>query len=230
MVQVSDHYRGDSGRAYVAAKQSDPSARGYQLNFEYFEPFLSKELAVLDFGCGNGGMLRLIRERVRQAEGLEVNPHARAIAIEGGLRVYGSIDELPDHPTYDLVVTNHVLEHVRDVCSTLERIRVSMKPGGRLIAKLPFDDLHDPHQRSWSQGDVDFHLHTFSVRNFANTLFESGFTVECCEAITSAWHPRLMPLRHVGLERLAFWALSVLKSRRQVFAVGRVPHPNASGS
>jgi hypothetical protein len=92
------------------------------------------------------------------------------------------------------MTSNHVLEHVRDVCSTLERVRQAMKPGGRVVIKLPFDDVHERKQRGWSRDDLDFHLHTFTVRNFANVLFESGYDVERCEVITSCWHPRLFPL------------------------------------
>lgn len=222
MTKVSEHYSGETGRRYAEAKQADPRKLGYRLNFEYFEPFLLPDQTVLDFGCGNGGMLLLVRDRVRRAEGLEVNPSARAIAEREGLVVHASLDELPREPAYDLVVTNHVLEHVRDVCATLERIRQAMKPGARIVVKLPFDDIAERRQRTWERGDLDFHLHTFSVRNFANVLFESGFDVERCEVVTSCWHPRLFPLRKVGLDRFAFRAMAVLKHRRQIFAVGRV--------
>ena len=54
--------------------------------------------------------------------------------------VYASLDDLPLRPTYDVIMSNHVLEHVRDVCGTLERLRQWLKPGGRIVLKLPIDD------------------------------------------------------------------------------------------
>ncbi|MBL9150560.1 MAG: class I SAM-dependent methyltransferase [Phycisphaerae bacterium] len=223
MSRVSDHYSGETGRAYAESKQLNPNAIGYQLNFEYFKPYLKSTDSLLDFGCGNGGMLLHMKQCVREVTGLEVNSVAREIAQKQGLRVFAGLDEVPTVPTYDVVTSNHVLEHVRDVCATLERLRMAMKPGALLVVKLPFDDIHEKKQREWSANDLDFHLHTFSVRNFANVLIESGFKVERCNVVTSCWHPKLFPLRKVGLDRLAYWAMAVLKCRRQIFAVGRVP-------
>jgi len=223
MTKVSTHYLGESGRVYADSKQPDPNAVGYRLNFEYFKPYLKPTDMVLDFGCGNGGMMMYIKYASSTSAGLEVNSVARELALKQGLTVFASIDELPTVPTFDVVMSNHVLEHVRDVCSTLERLCLVMKPGALLVVKLPFDDIHERRQREWNTNDLDFHLHTFSVRNFANVLIESGFNVEHCKVVTSSWHPRLIPLRKIKLDRLAFWMMAVLKNRRQIFAVGRVP-------
>lgn len=59
---------------------------------------------------------------------------------EGGYTVYRELESLPSEPTYDLVYTNHVLEHIRDVPGTLERIRSAMRPGGIAVHKLPLED------------------------------------------------------------------------------------------
>src|SRR5262245_51681506 len=120
---VSSHYRGEAGARYTERYQSDPLHIGYQLNFEYFRPHLKSSDRVLDFGCGNGGMLRLLAKHVRSAEGLEVNPHSFELARGSGCVVYSDFDQLPPGPIYDAIVSNHVLEHVRDTTSTIERLR-----------------------------------------------------------------------------------------------------------
>jgi predicted SAM-dependent methyltransferase len=137
--------------------------------------------------------------------------------------VFSSFDALVHEPRYDVIVSNHVLEHVRDVCSTLEKLRAHLKPGGRLVVKLPIDDAHTAYQRDWSRDDSDHHLQTWTPRLFANVLFESGFEVNECRVITSAWHPRLFPLMKIGLGPLAFWMLALIKRRRQLFAVATNP-------
>jgi hypothetical protein len=54
-------------------------------------------------------------------------------------------------------------------------------------------------------------------------LYEAGYEVGEVRIVTSAWHPRLFPLMKLGLAKLAFRALAVLKRRRQLFVIGRVP-------
>jgi dephospho-CoA kinase len=53
LTKVQQPLLGETGQRYPEAKQRDPNAIGYGLNFEYFKPYLKPEDAVLDFGCGN---------------------------------------------------------------------------------------------------------------------------------------------------------------------------------
>lgn len=220
---ISTHYQGEAGRRYAAHHQADPSHLGYQLDAAYFLPYLKPSDVLLDFGCGNGGMLRVLRDKVQRADGLEVNPTAADTARSSGLRVYASMAELPSEPVYDVVISNHVLEHVRDVPSTLERVRASMKSEGTLLLKLPLDDWRARKQQTWSRDDIDHHLQTWTPRLIGNVLFEAGYDVDDVQILTSAWHPALFPLVNLGLGPLVFWALSIIKKRRQLFVVGRVP-------
>ena len=220
---VSNHYQDAAGKCYAGHKQSDPYSLGYKLNFDYFKPYLQPTDIVLDFGCGNGGMLHLLKKHVRRAEGLEVNPYAADTARSLGLKVYSNLSELPQAPAYDVVISNHVLEHIRDASTTLERVRESMKSGGILLMKLPLEDWRARDHRSWSKDDIDHHLQTWTPKLIGNVLYEAGYNVEEAKVVTSAWHPKLFPLAKLGLGELAFWALAVLKKRRQLFVIGRVP-------
>lgn len=222
-MKVSGHYEGRRGEAYVDEKQSDVLGHGYSIDFQYFRPYLRSSDAVLDFGCGNGGILRLVAKSVARADGLEVNPAAAAIARKQGFKVLSSLTELPLEPTYDVIISNHVLEHVRDVCGTLDRLRQSLRLGGIIVLKVPIDDARAGYQRQWTPNDSDHHLQTWSPRLFANVLFESGFEVKECRVITSAWHPKLFPLAKIGLGSFLFWLLAVIKRRRQLFAVATKP-------
>jgi 2-polyprenyl-3-methyl-5-hydroxy-6-metoxy-1,4-benzoquinol methylase len=218
---VSEHYLGTQGTSYAAARQSDSLDNGYAIDFAYFRPFLKSEHLVLDFGCGNGGILRHIQPLVTRVDGVEVNPAVRTVAEKTGAAVFTSLNAVPRTNKYDVVISNHVLEHVRDVCGTLESIRELLKPGGLLILKLPFDDANAAYQRMWDAADVDHHLYTWTPRLLANLLQETEFAVKECRLITSAWHPKLFFTQRLGLHRLAEWALAVVKRRRQVLAVAQ---------
>ncbi len=221
--QVSEHYRSDQGEAYVAARQADPTHIGYGLNFAYFAPYIQPTDRVLDLGCGNGGMLPHIQRKAASVEGVEVNPAARKIASQAGCPVYAGVEELPETSVYDVAVSNHVLEHIPNVCEVLASVREHIRPGGLFVTKLPIDDIRSRHQCTWSKDDVDYHLQTWTPRLFANTLIESGYEVQSVRVIRSAWHPKLFPLVKYGLGPLAFRLLSAVKHRYQLLAVGRVP-------
>ena len=226
-MKISEHYSGERGQHYTALKQSDPTGPGYAVDFAYFRPYLKPSDVLLDFGCGNGGILRLAAQCVARADGVEVNPASAQIARAEGLTVHPSADELPTVPTYDIITSNHCLEHVRDVCGTLERLRQCLKPGGRIVLKLPIDDARTSYQRAWTREDSDHHIQTWTPRLFANVLFESGYDVRECRVITSAWHPKLFRFTKLGLTPFLFWLLAVVRSRRQLFAVAVNPElPN----
>lgn len=220
--QVSPHYT-VRGSDYVARRQAELDHPGFKINASYFKPFIRSTDHVLDFGCGNGGMLPFLQKWAADVEALEVNPVAAQLARNRGFVVHGSMDSLGTEARYDVIVSNHVLEHVRDVPSTLEELKSVLKPGGRLVVKLPIDDIRSSHQRRWSRDDVDRHLQTWTPRLFANVLFDAGFEVLECRIITSAWHPKLFPLEKLGLARLAYWAFAILMARRQLFAVAVKP-------
>lgn len=222
-MSISKHYQGEGGQAYTQHRQDDPFNYGYEVDFEYFRPYLKGNNAVLDFGCGNGGILRLAAREVTVADGLEVNDAAGEIARRQGLNVFSSLSKLPAGRLYDAVFSNHVLEHVRDVCDALENLRAFLKPGGLLLLKLPIDDPSSRYQRNWSTNDPDHHLQTWTPRLLVNTLFEAGYEVSECRVITSAWHPKLFRFKALGLTPFLFWLLAVVRRRRQLFAVAKRP-------
>jgi SAM-dependent methyltransferase len=221
--QVSDRYLGEKGLEYESARQPQQNDPGYAIDFSYFKPYLNKDYTVLDFGCGNGGILSYVQSCVARVDGVEVNPSARVLAQRHGATIYDRLEKIPVDVRYDLIFSNHVLEHVRDVCGTLELLRARLVPGGKLILKLPFDDANSAYQRKWEADDIDHHLYTWSPRLLANLLDETGYKVQSCSLITSAWHPKLFFAQKLGIGRFVYWVFAVLKKRRQTFAIAVNP-------
>jgi SAM-dependent methyltransferase len=96
---------------------------------------------VLDLGCGTGIVARLLRERLGGAAsltGLDVSPamiaKARALAPDIAWHE-GNAMTLPfaDH-SFDLVLSQQMLQFVPDRAAALREIRRVLVPGGRLIA------------------------------------------------------------------------------------------------
>ncbi|MEM9066215.1 MAG: class I SAM-dependent methyltransferase [Planctomycetota bacterium] len=218
--RVSEHHRAGDGEVYAKARLDATPMLGHQINASVFRPHLGSSDSVLDFGCGVGGMMEVLASNCGSIEGFDINPSLIAQARERGFEVIERYEDLPVQ-RYDVVYSNHVLQHIPDVAKAIEKIRETIKPQGLLAVKLPIDDPNARLQRRWSADDADHHLFTWSPKLFANLLYECGFDVLECRVITYAWHPKLLPLKRVGLLGVAGWALATVLRRRQLFALAR---------
>jgi SAM-dependent methyltransferase len=100
-------------------------------------------LRLLDAGCGTGGMLAWAIERALPAEaaGVDVSKEALALAAErapGADLRRASVAGLPfADASFDLVLMNDVLQHVREdeVETSLRELRRVLAPGGTLLVR-----------------------------------------------------------------------------------------------
>jgi SAM-dependent methyltransferase len=132
--------------------------------------------AALDFGCGNGVMLRAIEhhEPGWVLDGLDLDDRYRSQLsnIEGfrQLVIAGRNDDATE--TYDLVTMIHALEHLTDPLHSLQEIARRLKPAGLLfiespnLADNPFDLL------------IADHATHFTPKSIGHLLRRAGFVVK----------------------------------------------------
>ena len=123
---------------------------------------------VLDVGCAEGSLLRAIGSRAGQRVAVEPNPlfaeYARSWAHA---QVYGDLAEVEAAgATFELILVNHVLEHVREPLPFLRRLAALCTARGMIYVDVPdaaryssLDDLHIAHL---------FHFSTVSLQNIAH--------------------------------------------------------------
>jgi SAM-dependent methyltransferase len=107
----------------------------------------TQPLTVADYGANDGKMLRCALESGLSIEGYGVDANDAAIArgrmaLEHGLQLrLGGVTEYEafarDAGGFDVVCLMGVLEHVLDQVSLLERLRISLRPGGTFIVSVP---------------------------------------------------------------------------------------------
>ncbi|MFB0612672.1 class I SAM-dependent methyltransferase [Aurantiacibacter poecillastricola] len=218
---VASTYQGEKGEAYFEGRGQDKLLHlGYHLQAAYYLPHLSREMDVLDFGCGNGSMAAVLRDHVASIEGLEVNDKPRELARETfGLTVYDKLAAIPDDKRYDAIVSNHVIEHVPHPIEVLQMLGRHLKPGGKLVIMVPIEDFRARRNADWKAPDINQHLHTWAPLQFANTLREAGFTPQVVDVVNSAWSPKLFFLGKGMLQSLAGRLLATVTRRRQILAV-----------
>lgn len=137
---------------------------------------------VLDFGCGGGLFLGMLRERGVKVLGMDFSAPALRVAwrAQGVPSVCGTLANPPLAPASCAVVTMfHVLEHLEDPAAYLKAARELLRPEGRLIVQVPnaacwqFLLLGE----NWSGLDVPRHLLNFRTQDLDNLLDYCGFEV-----------------------------------------------------
>lgn len=104
------------------------------------ESILDMKGRLLDIGAGEGTLLQVALERGWEAEGTEISPAAIGYAQKKlPVKMYqGNLEEIPLEPcSYDAVVLNHVLEHVRNPKTTLEKVAELVRNNGVVRIEVP---------------------------------------------------------------------------------------------
>ena len=94
---------------------------------------------VLDAGCSDGYLARLLVDRGYQVTGVE-RPGGYAKPFPENVALVEADLELPLPPIpgkFPFVLCADVLEHLRDPLALLAQLRELLEPGGRLILSLP---------------------------------------------------------------------------------------------
>ena len=132
---------------------------------------------VLDVGCGRGYLLKRLLRAGWDCAGVDI-PESPIPANEFGLDCrHGDASKLPwDDSFFDLVVINHVLEHVSDpVLACREAVRV-LRSGGVLYVGVPNFGSWQSHLfgRNWFPLEIPRHLFHFTPETLVMVVSEAG--------------------------------------------------------
>lgn len=99
----------------------------------------SCQTRLLDVGCGNGAFLLRARSMGIRVQGCEPDPVAAETCKQLGLDVHNGDVWTAGYPAkaFNYITLNHVIEHVSDAPSLLEKLGELLKPGGVLWLALP---------------------------------------------------------------------------------------------
>lgn len=143
---------------------------------------------VLELGCGNGGMLRLLKDCSPGgtvvgmdlfAEGLRFARNRCDCAL-----VQGDAGRPPFGEQFQIVGMFDVLEHIEQDVAALRDVRRMLAPGGAIVITVP------AHMSLWSYFDVAaHHARRYSTDELATKLKIADFDVQYVTQFMGAIYP-----------------------------------------
>lgn len=138
---------------------------------------------VLDIGCASGILLEILAQRGFDVYGLEPNKKAFKIAKKKlAQRIYPIKLRkflVQRKQLFDILIYNHVLEHIEDINREFSLIKKALRPHGLLVIGLPNTDniIFKLRGKYWESLLPDQHVWHFSTAYVRSLLRKEGFEI-----------------------------------------------------
>jgi SAM-dependent methyltransferase len=153
---------------------------GSMSNYEFCAQWVaeradSRQISVLDYGCGSGEIVKLLRQQEIEGFGCDVfydgadysdlvkNPlfGTSILKMDGGKIPFAD-------NFFDFIISNQVIEHVEDIDLVLSEFQRVLKPGGQILNLFPDKDI-------WREGHCNIpFLHWFPKRSRLRVYYAFG--------------------------------------------------------
>jgi hypothetical protein len=138
----------------------------------------------VDIGCANGGLLAALREkRFKDVCGIDPSP----VCVETTRRLangnawVGTLSAVPlEAGSFDGVILSHVMEHVRDLSTAMDRVYSILNPGGWVYIEVPDASRYNEFLVAPFQDFNTEHINHFSQTSLANLCRRNCFVPEAC--------------------------------------------------
>jgi ubiquinone/menaquinone biosynthesis C-methylase UbiE len=186
-------------------KYKDAFLSDFNLKWPVLSGFIPRDrnILVVDFGCGNGEILKEIKkinpalkcigldvsnEALRQAK--EKNPDVDFFKIEDG-------EKLPlKDSSIDFVFSSEVIEHIYDTQNAFKELSRILKPGGKALITTPYHGLIKNIILALFYFDDHFnptgpHIRFFTQKSLYLLLEDNNFKI-----IKRGYYGRFYPIPH----------------------------------
>lgn len=151
-------------------------------NLDKFLEYISEDQTIVDFGSGGGFLLRNIK--CMEKLGIEINPSARKISEENGVKCVESAREIKNDFA-DLIISNNALEHTIHPLDELKELYRILKPGAKIVFVVPCESIN----YFYRPNDINYHLYSWSPMSIGNLFNEAGFDVIKSLPYKHKWPP-----------------------------------------
>jgi 2-polyprenyl-3-methyl-5-hydroxy-6-metoxy-1,4-benzoquinol methylase len=132
----------------------------------------------LDFGCGNGALVRYVRQKAGCGIVGYEQGWIKSKAAALGIPILSERELDPLKGTFDIVTAIEVLEHTVDPVAELHTIRTLLKPGGLFFYTTGNAYPHRDKLCQWGYLMPDIHISLFEPGSLRIALQACGFRPE----------------------------------------------------
>jgi 2-polyprenyl-3-methyl-5-hydroxy-6-metoxy-1,4-benzoquinol methylase len=147
---------------------------------------MSRGMRILDVGCGNGELLRVLAADRPDLElyGLDWRFPAdtrRDLEAVGIHLIEGALEGTPlPEKFFDCVLMYQLIEHLWEPAAGLNKLGGSLRPGGIIAVETPDTDGYDRYlfsRGTWGGYYVPRHLNLYNFERLAQLLMQSGLEI-----------------------------------------------------
>lgn len=144
-----------------------------------FENSQHESIKILDFGCGNGNLLKDLKKiGINNLFGYDFDSKALQISKFEEFVLFDKYELIQANGNYDFIFLNHVIEHLPHAKNIIENLSKYLNKSGKIIIRTPNSDslLCFLFKDSWRGWETPRHLGVFNYRNI--DLINSSLLIE----------------------------------------------------
>lgn len=184
-----EYYGGKSAGVRTTPSLVKRRPRSHKDELSIFIADLPQGASVLDVGCGEGRLLRRIREQRSDIRlyGLDISDVGSWLPSDV-VFAQGSAEDLAalyTASTFDAVICQHIIEHLVSPLNLISGIRTVLRPGGKVFMETPnWTRLFMPFSFLYFWNDYT-HIHPYTSFGMRRMLLEHGFVVDLLRTLPS---------------------------------------------
>lgn len=134
---------------------------------------------LLEIGVGSGSFLRAAKNCGYEVMGCDLSePICRQVQQQIGAPMHcGPLESLEAEGCFDVVVMNHVLEHVQRPVEFLQKVFRLLAPGGIVHVAVPNIGCWEARFSGWTSYEP-YHLTYFDRQTLARVVASAGFSLD----------------------------------------------------
>ena len=138
---------------------------------------MTKNSSILDVGCGDGKFLSILKKGYDFSIDLFIDDENKQ---KGITILKTSLEDFKPKKKYDVIISNHALEHMDNQLKNLKCFKNLVKKDGIIVIRIPIKTkpVWDKYGVNWFQIDAPRHFFLHTVESFKILCDKSNLVIE----------------------------------------------------